>query len=570
MRSGGEFVECDFPLREMPSRVAALLKYKKHEWIVIAFIRTLHVRRLWWNKGPDRTQVRSLLKDDLLKGVIRSLGSDAIAVLHNHPNPDPSHYRTSAPSEVDLRSADLWREWLAKVDVAHLEFVCERGVPYLYYASFTDSVLPLAPIVDEIVAMNGGSIFRNYALRRELRRTTKAERLAGDDLRTGSRQEKPTQDDPSPTACEGLPPRDRSEQEKPIQEDASPAAGTDVKDSGGGVFPVEGDQDSRHLERAFRPQRLSDYLGQKRIVELLDVSIQAARSRDEPLEHVLLLGSPGLGKRTLAHIIAREMGTTFRSSSGHVLDAAGDLAAILTNLEPGDVLFIDEIHRLGPTVAEILYTALEDFQLDLVIGSGPMARTVRIDLPHFTLVGATTRAGLVTSSLQACFGIVHRLPFYDPGVLNVIIQRAAEVLELPLDQGGADEIAQRSRGIPRIANRLLRRVRDIAQIEGDGRVDRATAKRALAQLEVDEYGLDKLDRKLMRLLIEQYGGGPAGLKALAASVDEDQGTVENIYAPYLIQKGFLQHTGRGVVATRRAFAHLACPSRACRSRLRPK
>ena len=330
-------------------------------------------------------------------------------------------------------------------------------------------------------------------------------------------------------------------------------------DSERNVLSAAQDADDRRVEPSLRPQRLSEYLGQKKIVDLLDIYMQAARGRGEPLDHVLLFGPPGLGKTTLAHIIAREMGSVLRSTSGPVLERAGDLAAILTNLEPGDVLFIDEIHRLGPTVEEILYPALEDFQLDLVIGQGPMARTVRIDLPHFTLVGATTRAGLITPPLQARFGIVHRLDFYDPDVLRVIVQRSAELLEVPVDQGGANEIATRSRGTPRIANRLLRRVRDYAQIEADGRVDRATANRALAQLEVDEFGLDEIDRKIMLLLIEQYGGGPAGIKALAASIGEDEGTIEDIYEPYLIQKGFLQRTRRGRVATRRAFEHLGIP-----------
>ena len=330
-------------------------------------------------------------------------------------------------------------------------------------------------------------------------------------------------------------------------------------DSERNVLSAAQDADDRRVEPSLRPQRLSEYLGQKKIVDLLDIYMQAARGRGEPLDHVLLFGPPGLGKTTLAHIIAREMGSVLRSTSGPVLERAGDLAAILTNLEPGDVLFIDEIHRLGPTVEEILYPALEDFQLDLVIGQGPMARTVRIDLPHFTLVGATTRAGLITPPLQARFGIVHRLDFYDPDILSVIVQRSAELLEVPVDQGGANEIATRSRGTPRIANRLLRRLRDYAQIEADGRIDRATANRALEQLEVDEHGLDEIDRKIMLLLIEQYGGGPAGIKALAASIGEDEGTIEDIYEPYLIQKGFLQRTRRGRVATKRAFEHLGLP-----------
>ncbi|MCP4200430.1 MAG: Holliday junction branch migration DNA helicase RuvB [bacterium] len=316
------------------------------------------------------------------------------------------------------------------------------------------------------------------------------------------------------------------------------------------------DSEDLGVEISLRPRTLSEYVGQTRIVDKLRVFVEAARGRRESLDHVLLFGPPGLGKTTLAHIIAQEMETSIRTTSGPVLERAGDLAAILTNLQPGEVLFIDEIHRLGPTVEEILYPALEDYSLDLVIGQGPAARTMRIDLPPFTLVGATTRAGLITAPLRARFGIVHRLDFYQPKELATIVRRSGQLLEIAVDQAGAQELAGRSRGTPRIANRLLRRVRDYAQVHGNGTIDLESASSALELLEVDEFGFDEVDRKILATLIDQYQGGPAGIQALAAAVGEDRGTLEDLYEPYLIQEGFLQRTPRGRIATRRAYDHL--------------
>ena len=325
------------------------------------------------------------------------------------------------------------------------------------------------------------------------------------------------------------------------------------------IAPAAESPQEEALERALRPKVLDEYVGQEKARGQLEIFISAARGRSEPLDHVLLFGPPGLGKTTLAHIIAREMGVNLRQTSGPVLERAGDLAALLTNLEPNDVLFIDEIHRLSPVVEEILYPAMEDYRLDIMIGEGPAARSVRLDLPPFTLIGATTRAGMLTNPLRDRFGIVSRLEFYTTEELSRIVHRSAGLLEVEITESGAQEVAKRSRGTPRISNRLLRRVRDYAQVKADGIVSSEVADAALKMLDVDSLGFDVMDRKLLSAVLEKFGGGPVGLDNLAAAIGEERETIEDVLEPYLIQQGYLMRTPRGRVATSLAYQHFGLP-----------